>query len=86
MKYHGYEIPESNDNIDMCISWFFDTLKWRQYSLDHGVPKRIEFDQIKSLRSVYEIDIESDIYFFEVVNVIDEEYIQTVYEKKKAGQ
>jgi len=83
MEYQGYEIPESNDNIDICISWFFDVLKWRKYSLEHGVPERISFDEINSLRRVYEVVLESEIYFYELINAIDEEYIATIYERKR---
>lgn len=86
IKYQGYEIPESNENIDICLRWFFDTLKWRQYSLDHGVPKRIDFDEITNLRHVYEVDIESDMYFYEIINSIDEAYISFVYEQKKQSK
>lgn len=86
IKYQGYVIPESNVNIDMCISWFFDTLKWRQYSLEHGVPVRIDFDKIKSMREVYEVEIESEVYFYEVINAIDEEYISTIYEHKRQSK
>lgn len=83
MDYQGYEIPESSDNIDICISWFFDVLKWREYNLEYGVPEKLSFEKILSLKSVYEVVLESEIYFFEVISAIDEEYIQTMYERKR---